>query len=1144
MARFGDFTLLDELAESEVADCFGATHDVQGGPFFLKRYRRVDPSYAPVLLYRCEALMAVQHDNLAPHLGHGDVDGVVFTVSPFLEGIDLDGFIESVRQRRVVVKLEAVLFIVREAARGVAALHAAAHDGQRALLAHGDVCTRHVRLGPAGEVWLTGLPTPRGLSPDRPPEPIWDCAGLGALLYDLMPLTRTGGQRPSLPGALDRVVRRTLGIGPASDQMPPLEFAERLDEVAEVLKLPRLEPRVLEDAAARAIQHHKNAQSMSAADALPTLEPVISEPQSRAHGELPPLDVDALDPFRETAPTERPAALIDEIDALPDEPLGGRPGPAGVAPTAARQASPAPERAAQRPPPQRPPPQRPPPQRPPPQRPPPRTSERPPSPARPPPVTPAAASDELDAFAARPTAPSHHPLAARRAAPPGAVDVDGFPHRAATPLDELGSLGTVPPVRAPSVPWVAPDDERTEAEIPRGVPHQGADGPVGLAPGDDDEPLDPFVEKTLPGHLVGLLPSDEPAAFEVNPTPVSPREAVSRPPSADTFESDSTRPEVSTLVSATARTQSNPARPPVPSAPEPPPADLPPASPGSELPSVLEVPREISALVKFDAPLRAQLGLLADPPEAAAARADDDNDSAFADSAFADSPFTDSDAAGRDTADSERVAGDAVTPQDPAVAALLARGVVTPQQVEEALLAQGSRGGKVSEILVNSGATTDALVADALAAEAVKPRLSDQGLFAHLPEPELCRRLPQTYALSRRMLPLVLEDGRLTLAVVDPFDDDGVREVTRLVGAGEVRVHVAARAALTDATLKAYRALHARLTTGEGTPSILLCMQDEEETARFGARLADEGFHIAHADDVPTAKMLLDAHPPAALILALDVEEAFELLLHARGHEEHAETPLFVTGEADEAAMAHILDLGADDFFERPTSLNVVMAKLRRALNKRGLHAHAPTTPPAATSTAGLAAAKRPAPKEPPPAAATRPVPEPAKPPPPEPPPPPTFDFWENSAPLDEMAEDDGGAPGDTRDNAPLYAEPTGVMGTLRQMAVTEIVQSLEMGRKTARVELVPTDGQRGMVGFEDGRVVYAECGELRGEQAFYSLAHHTEGFFRIRYGEGPNERNVEGSTTYLLLEAMRLMDESGGDDDGIGAEKTPTPFD
>jgi hypothetical protein len=161
--------------------------------------------------------------------------------------------------------------------------------------------------------------------------------------------------------------------------------------------------------------------------------------------------------------------------------------------------------------------------------------------------------------------------------------------------------------------------------------------------------------------------------------------------------------------------------------------------------------------------------------------------------------------------------------------------------------------------------------------------------------------------------------------------------------------------------------------------------------------------------------------------------------------------------------------------------------------------------------------------------------------------PPPTFDFWENSAPLDEMGIDDG-APGDTRDNAPLYAEPTGVMGTLRQMAVTEIVQSLELGRKTARVELVPTDGQRGMVGFDEGRVVYAECGSLRGEQAFYALARHTEGFFRIRYGEGPAERNVDNTTTYLLLEAMRLMDEESGpgepDVDGIGAEKTPTPFD
>lgn len=1030
MTRFGDFTLLDELAESEVADCFSATHDVQGGPFFLKRYRRVDPTFMPALLYRCEVLMAVQHDNLAPHLGHGDVDGVVFTVSPYLEGIDLVGFIESLQQRRVIVKLEALLYIVREVARGVAALHAAAHDGQRPLLAHGDVCTRHVRLGQKGEVWLTGLPTPRGLTPDRPPETLWDSAGLGALLYDLIPLTRTGGQRPSLPGPLDRVVRRTLGIGPATDQMPPAEFADRLDEVTEILRLPPLDARVLVDAATRAMQHQKHLRSSSAADALPTLEPVFAEEVEPA---LQPVEMAAaVDAFRETAPTARPPHLVPALDDGPPT----DPPDAGAALEVDDVVAP--------------------------------LEPLPPPPARPKPTLAAPLTREPAPTKPIPVAP--------------AAD---YPHRAATPLDELGGLDSVPPAPVTSAPWVAPE-ERTRENLNPLLDRLDVADDMPVAVDDDDLPLDPFQERTLPGHLVESLPSDEPADLELQ----APLEGLPAR-AADGFEADRTKPDASAMPQAATVTQSDPPRSALSSR----------SSPDGQTPRTLDIPRAVSAIVKLDEPVRAALGLLADPPESAGGSASfDESSGAFE--------------------------------EDPGVAALLARGVVGPEDVRRARQAQASRGGKVTEILVATGVTTDALVADALAAEAVMPRLSDQGLFGRLPEPELCRRLPQTYALARRLLPLALDGKKLTLAVADPFDDAAVHEVARLLKAEEVRLHVTARGALTEATLTAYRALGARLSGSEGTPTVLLCMADEEETARFGARLAEEGFHVEHAADVLTAKMLLEARPPAAMLLALDLPDSEGLLVFTRGHDNHADTPLFVTGQAgDDAEMAHVLDLGADDFFERPASLNVVMAKLRRALNKRGAQAAVPP-PPAA-------------PVAPPPAAATAPAAPPVKVrPPPADVPPPTFDFWENSVPLDEMPEP---PPGDTEDSGPMFAEPTGVMGTLRQMAVSEIVQSLELGRKTARVELVPADGQRGMVGFEDGRVVYAECGDLQGQDAFFSLARHTEGFFRIRYGEGPSERNVEGSTTFLLLEAMRQMDEEGGPQElsfDVGADKTPTPFD
>jgi hypothetical protein len=105
---------------------------------------------------------------------------------------------------------------------------------------------------------------------------------------------------------------------------------------------------------------------------------------------------------------------------------------------------------------------------------------------------------------------------------------------------------------------------------------------------------------------------------------------------------------------------------------------------------------------------------------------------------------------------------------------------------------------------------------------------------------------------------------------------------------------------------------------------------------------------------------------------------------------------------------------------------------------------------------------------------------------------------------------------------------PTGVMGTLRQMSLPEIVQSLEMGRKTASVDIVPQDGEKGAIAFESGAIKFAECGTLVGNEAFFALMRHKEGFFRIHYGDAPKSINIDAPTTFLLLEAMRLMDEEG----------------
>ena len=199
---------------------------------------------------------------------------------------------------------------------------------------------------------------------------------------------------------------------------------------------------------------------------------------------------------------------------------------------------------------------------------------------------------------------------------------------------------------------------------------------------------------------------------------------------------------------------------------------------------------------------------------------------------------------------------------------------------------------------------------------------------------------------------------------------------------------------------------------------------------------------------------------------------------------------------SDDDLIARVLDLGADDFFAEPLRVDVVLAKLRRAIDKGKRHEVTAPPKPIAPPTP----TKKPA--------AAAPVPSLGG----------DFDFAELP---DLPPEFDTGSPEPA-------AMPTGVMGTLRQMALPEIVQSLEMGRKTASVDIVPADGEKGMIGFEGGSVRYAECAALRGEQAFFALMRHKEGYFRIHYGDAPPSVNIDAPTTFLLLEAMRLMDEEG----------------
>jgi DNA-binding response OmpR family regulator len=110
---------------------------------------------------------------------------------------------------------------------------------------------------------------------------------------------------------------------------------------------------------------------------------------------------------------------------------------------------------------------------------------------------------------------------------------------------------------------------------------------------------------------------------------------------------------------------------------------------------------------------------------------------------------------------------------------------------------------------------------------------------------------------------------------------------------------------------------------------------------------------------------------------------------------------------------------------------------------------------------------------------------------------------------------------------APLAA---GVVGDLKDLGVSDIVQTLHLGLKTACVRIAGKGGE-GKIWFGNGRIRHAELGNLSGELAFYEMLTWQEGRFVIEHGLSTKLRTIEMDGTQLLMEGLRRLDEERKED-------------
>ncbi len=103
--------------------------------------------------------------------------------------------------------------------------------------------------------------------------------------------------------------------------------------------------------------------------------------------------------------------------------------------------------------------------------------------------------------------------------------------------------------------------------------------------------------------------------------------------------------------------------------------------------------------------------------------------------------------------------------------------------------------------------------------------------------------------------------------------------------------------------------------------------------------------------------------------------------------------------------------------------------------------------------------------------------------------------------------------------------------GSLAQMSAIDLLQSLEMGRKSCALTFTNGDDRCDCY-FVDGQITHAVYGNIKGDDAVFKVLGWTAGNFTIDFEGRSDERSTTLSTQGLLMEGLRLVDEANRDAD------------
>lgn len=101
----------------------------------------------------------------------------------------------------------------------------------------------------------------------------------------------------------------------------------------------------------------------------------------------------------------------------------------------------------------------------------------------------------------------------------------------------------------------------------------------------------------------------------------------------------------------------------------------------------------------------------------------------------------------------------------------------------------------------------------------------------------------------------------------------------------------------------------------------------------------------------------------------------------------------------------------------------------------------------------------------------------------------------------------------------------SGFQGAVAGLSLTDVIQLKGHNKYTGAIT-VGYGESNGVIYFVDGEIIHAELGETTGEQAIYEIIKWPGGTFNIHPEMTSNICTIHYRTDFLLLEALRRMDE------------------